>query len=111
MSDKKRVEEGALSPKLYSAYINDQPLLQLATKKKHTLVCRRHRPFVFDSNSKMTMGRIIKGANERLAVKTVSNIGVGPKRSVDEQLAINVCVGSQKCSQFINLRGREILSK
>jgi hypothetical protein len=36
MSDKKSVEEGALNPKLYSAYINAWPLLQLATKKKHT---------------------------------------------------------------------------
>ncbi len=34
MSDKKRVEEGLLSPKLFSTYINDQLLLQLATKKK-----------------------------------------------------------------------------
>ncbi len=59
----------------------------------------------------MTMGRIIKGANERLADKKVSNIGVGPVRSVDEQLTINVCVGSQKCSQIIHLRGRGILSK
>ena len=41
----------------------------------------------------MTMGRIIKGAKERLVVKTVLGVVV-PKRSVDEQLAINVCVRS-----------------
>ncbi len=52
----------------------------------------------------------MKGANERLAVKTVLGV-LGPKRSVDEQLAINVCVGSQKCSQFIHLRGQWILYK
>ena len=45
-----------------------------------------------------------------MVVKTVLGV-LGPKRSVDEQLAINVCVGSQKCSQIIHLRGREILSK
>ncbi len=57
---KRVLKRGLLSPKLFCIYINDQPLMQLATKKKHTLVCRRHRPFVFDTNSEMTMGRIIK---------------------------------------------------
>jgi hypothetical protein len=37
-------------------------------------------------------GRIIKEANERLAVKTVLGV-LGPKRSVDEQLAINFGAG------------------
>ncbi len=41
-----------------------------------------------------------------MVVKTVLGVVV-PKRRVDEQLAINVCVGSQKCSQIIHLRGRE----
>jgi hypothetical protein len=45
-----------------------------------------------------------------VVVKTVLGV-LGPKRIVNEQLAINVCVGSQKCSQIIHLRGREILSK
>ena len=34
MPDKKSVEAGVLSPKLFCIYINAWPLLQLATKKK-----------------------------------------------------------------------------
>ena len=37
------------------------------------------------------MGRIIKGANERLVVKTVLGV-LGPIRSVDEKLTIIVFV-------------------
>ncbi len=41
-----------------------------------------------------------------MADKTVSNIGVGPVRSVNEQLR-----RLEKCSQIIHLHGRWILSK
>jgi hypothetical protein len=88
--------------------LTPDPSCNLPQRKKHTLVCRRHRLFVFDSNSKTTMGKIIKGAKERLVVKTVLGVVV-PKRSVNEQLAINVCVGSQKCSRNYSFtRARDI---
>ena len=38
-----------------------------------------------------------------MVVKTVLGV-LGPKRSVDEQLAIYVSAGSQKGSQIIHLR-------
>jgi hypothetical protein len=63
MSDKNSVEAGILSPKLFSIYINDS--CHSPQRKKNTLVYRRHRPFVFDSHSATTMGRIVKGVKER----------------------------------------------